>query len=265
MKSRRVFCQALAVAVTVLILCPLLGGTTADAAEAGRIGIFTEINRDEVDRLSGYDTVIIDPSAFLASDIRAIHDKGITVYGYINVGSIETFRPYYSRFKQYALGRYDGWDNERWIDVSKKEWQSFIVRKLAGQYAAEGIDGFFVDNIDVYYNYCRDSIYRGLVSILTGIEDYGIPVIVNGGDTFVKRALSEKKASKLFDGICQESVFTSATGIQKKSVTRYYRSYLKKVRRAGFDVIIVEYGADRALSKRIKSFCRKNRYSCVLM
>lgn len=265
MKIGRYFYQALAVAATVLILCSLLGGTTADAAEPGRIGIFTEINREETDRLSGYDTVIVDPSAFLASDIRAIHDKGITVYGYINVGSIETFRPYYSRFKQYALGRYDGWDNERWIDVSKKEWQSFIVRKLAGQYAAEGIDGFFVDNIDVYYNYHRDSIYSGLVSILSALKDYGIPVIVNGGDTFVKRALSEKKASQLFNGICQESVFTSTTGVQKKSVTRYYKSYLKKVRRAGFDVIIVEYGANRSLSKRIKNFCRKNRYSCVLM
>ena len=46
------------------------------------------------------------------------------VYTYLNVGSLEDFRDYYKEYEHLTIGAYENWDEEKWIDVSDKDWQS---------------------------------------------------------------------------------------------------------------------------------------------
>lgn len=46
---------------------------------------------------------------------------------------------------------------------SKKGWQRFIVRKGKG-IKNKGLDGFFIDNADVYHHYKKPKIYKGLTT-----------------------------------------------------------------------------------------------------
>lgn len=46
------------------------------------------------------------------------------------------------------------------MDVSNKKWQPFCISH-AVKLKAKGVDGFFVDNCDVYYQYPNDAVICG--------------------------------------------------------------------------------------------------------
>ncbi len=66
-----------------------------------------------------------------------------------------------------------------------------ICDEIAGKLIEKGVDGFFVDNCDVYYYYKEESIYQGLVTMLKKLIQYEKKVIINGGDEFVLRYVEE--------------------------------------------------------------------------
>jgi len=229
-------------------------------------GVFLGINASESAKLRKYSLVVIEPSEFNAAQIEKLHSEKKTVYAYLNIGAIEKYRPYYSRFKAVTLGAYENWPDELWINTASADWQDFIVNALGKQYADMGFDGFFLDNADVYFNYQQEEVFQGLCSILKGLKGYNLPLIINGGDAFVSRCIEEGSALSLFDGINQETVFTSidfenrSYGLQKEAETDYYKEYLAKVKACGLSVYLLEYGADAALLKQIEAYCRKNGF-----
>ncbi|MDU7786333.1 MAG: endo alpha-1,4 polygalactosaminidase [Aggregatibacter aphrophilus] len=227
-------------------------------------GVFIGINGDEEDKLQAYDVVVIEPAVFEASQIEKLHASGKTVYGYINIGAIEEYRPYYYRFRSIMFDIYETWPDERWIDVSSPVWQHFIINELGKKYADMGMDGFFLDNADIYYHYHTDEIFQGLVEILGGLRHYNIPLIINGGDLFVKKCIEQNMV--LIDGINQESVFTTINfengtyGIQREIETAYFQKYLTDVKAYGLSVYLLEYHASEELSKKIDEYTNKNGF-----
>lgn len=168
--------------------------------------------------------------------------------------------------KNLFLDVYQDWPDERWIDVSSSRWQDFIVNELGKNYANMGLNGFFIDNTDIYYQYPNNNIFKGLQNILKGLRKYNLTIIINGGDTFVTKCLNKNIASSLFDGINQETVFTKinfdnkSCGKQKESETTYFKNYLLKVKRQGLSVYLLEYNASKSLSKKIDDYCQVNNF-----
>ncbi|SKB69747.1 hypothetical protein SAMN06296386_10433 [Lachnospiraceae bacterium] len=232
----------------------------------GDYGVFLNADSDDIKEMHGFSTVVIDAFENSAEDVALLHSKGCAVYSYINVGSIENWRSYYERYKHLAIGKYEHWEDEEWVNVSDKSWQDFVVNELAKTISDNGADGFFVDNADVYYKYPSDDIYYGLVNIMTGLKGYGKPVIINGGDNFVSRLIREEK-SGIITGVNQESVFTRIKnykkdrfGKQKKSDREYFQEYLAECKGAGLDVYLLEYTKSRRLVERIRKYCAENGF-----
>ena len=229
-------------------------------------GVFLGINSEQKERLRDYRIVVIEPSEFNADQISKLRKSGKKVYGYLNIGAIEKYRPYYNRFKDKTLDSYKEWPNERWVDVSDAEWQRFVVDELGKKYSEMGFDGFFIDNADVYHHYHTDSTFKGLCSILKGLKSYKLSILINGGDVFVSRCMDEKIANTLFDGINQETVFTDidferkSYGKQAVKETRYFKEYLSRVKKNGLSVYLLEYGADASLAKEIDNYCKRNGF-----
>ena len=225
-----------------------------------------QLDEEKLQKLKNYRMVILEPSNFSTEQIRGIKASGTKVYGYLNIGALENFRPYYKRFRQDSLAPYENWKEERWMDVSNPQWQDFLINDLGQKYSSMGIDGFFLDNTDIYYQYPKEEIYQGLKKILTGLKQYSLPVILNGGDTFVQRSIEEGKALSLFDGVNQECVFTKinfskpAYLSQDKESKAYYEEYLEKAKTAGLSVYLTEYQADSSLSKEIDRYCKENGF-----
>ena len=261
--------------ITAILLAAMLFFTaygplftvSAEAASANSWMIILGTNHGGTkSRIKNYKNVVLDVQYYYPHEIKALKAGGKKIYSYMSIGSLETYRPYYKRFKKYSLGRYANWGDERWIDVSKKPWQDFIVNELVASVRRKGADGLWLDNTDVYYHYHRESIYKGLLSIITRIYKKGIPIYINGGDEFVTRLINSGKA-RMIKGVFQEEVVSSIIsysgnrfGVQNKSDRGYYEAYLRRAKRAGLNACVLEYTKSASLKKAIIAFCNKNKY-----
>ena len=253
--------------ITILIIIIFIGISIVNKEDHElEYGVFLNLDASDMDRIEGYQTLVIDAQYFSKEDIMHLKEQGSTVYSYLNVGSIENFRTYYDAYSYLALGAYENWDEEQWIDVSSPVWQEFLV-SLEEELLAKGIDGFFIDNCDVYYQYHTEDIFEGLTLILEHLMKYDISVIINGGDTYVMEFMDmHSSAHQIMTGVNQESVwgeFDFETGnyiAQSKDNREYFESYVEACRDDGADVYLLEYTTDFALKWKIKKYCANNQF-----
>lgn len=252
----------------IILLCGCGGKTQTETIE---YAVLIGEGPDSKDKISNVDTLVIDADYFEKEDIAALKRNGIKeIYSYLNVGSIEEFRIYYDSYVNLALEDYENWPDEKWVDVSQKEWQQFIADRVA-VLSDKGIDGFFVDNLDVYYKYPRDEIYEGLLSILTHIRNAKMEVIINGGDCFVRRYLeSGENQGILFSAVNQESVYSLYDFENKKftvnseETIKYNTEYLDFVADKGLKVYTVEYVTDDGIYSECINFAGDHGYICYI-
>ncbi len=253
----------LTLALTLFACAPRSPAREDQAPYAVLLGL----NAEDAALLTRYQTVVIDAQYFTKDEIAAVQQKGTAVYTYLNIGSIETFREGYEALQGCILSPYDNWPGEFWVDVSRESWQRFVAAE-AKSLAEKGVDGFFLDNADVYYLYPSEAIYTGLNAILQNLAQYQKPVLINGGDTYVTRAVLEaSKPNTVITGVNQECVLTNidfATGAlvrQDAENSAYYQSYLARCKSAGLTVYLTEYAnANSPLIEKIDAYCRQNGF-----
>lgn len=272
--------------VAVLVLCGfcLAGEARPERAFDTPYGVFIGMRGSEAlrnRRVLRTRVLVVDPAHFEEREIASLKASGHTVYGYLNVGSLEAFRPYYGRFRKFVLGRYENWDGEWWIDVSAAPWRDFVVSELAAGYVRKGIDGFFVDNCDVYHYRKSRGIFDGLTEVLRRLSGYGLEVLINGGDEYATAALEEYGSIEgLFSGVNQETVLTridfdkvnsgklnfetGAFGRSREEDRRYFLSYLERMERAGARVRLLEYTRDADTAREIERFCEARGWECFI-
>ena len=231
-------------------------------------GVFLGADPEDISYMENYRKIVIDAQYFEDEEISELKEAGHTVYSYLNLGSVEKFRPYYKKYKKYSLGKYENWTDEKWVDVSQKEWQDFVVDKLAKDILDKGVDGLWVDNCDVYYNFKNDSIYNGITDILTGLKAYDTYVIINGGDTYIsKYAEDNNSLDDVMDAVNQETVFSAIDWdndlfTENDDDTReYFQDYCKLVSDHGKDVYLLEYTVNSDIIDNVKNYCYENGYT----
>ena len=245
--------------IIFLIIFAFLIKTKASAYDE-RFGVFIGIGRKDIKKLNPYQTVIIDAEHFTKADITSLKQAGKTVYTYLDIGSLEDFRTYYKKYKRLAISKYDGWEGEEWVNVADKSWQKFMIKR-AKEFKKKGVDGFFIDNTDVYYQYPRKGIYKGIIKILTDIKKMNTRLIINGGDVFVSKYLKENKTlKKIADGVNQEGVFSTPVEDKDKAeeIVKYYLDYLTKVSKTGIHIYLTEYIKDDVeLMDKVRECCEE--------
>lgn len=237
-----------------------------EQADEKDYGVFLSLDSSEIEKIAEYRTVVIDAQYFSEEDITYLKSQGCTVLSYINVGSLENFRDYYEEYESLTLGAYENWDEERWMNVSSTDWQDFLIL-LEEELLAKKVDGFFVDNCDVYYVYHSDEIFDGLTAILEHMMEYGKPVVINGGDTFVMEYEQQGgDLSRIMTGVNQESVFSEIDfdkgefAEQTKSNREYFQEYVEKCKEHELDVYLIEYTKDDTVKQKIVEYCTKSAF-----
>ncbi len=230
-------------------------------------GVFLSIS-DDMESISDYDTVVIDAQYFSKEDIDAFRAEGHTVYSYINVGSIENFREYYPEYQDLTIGAYENWDEEFWIDVSDRRWQDFMMSDLIPSLIEKDVDGFFVDNCDVYYQYPSEDILNGLTNILRYLVSTGKTVIINGGDTYLDAyCQGGGRWDDVITGINQETVFSkilwekNSFGTASQKDREYFQDYIERYAQKGAEIYLLEYTHDDRLIREIRKYCEKNGFN----
>ena len=244
----------------------LIKDSNTSTFEKNDYGVFLNADASSLEQLKKYDLIVIDAQYFNKSDIELLHQNGTKVYTYLNIGSIENFREYYTTYEKLTIGRYEHWDEEKWVDVADPDWQKFM-EQLSQELFEKGVDGFFIDNCDVYYYAPRESIFEGLTAILQNIMTFDKAVIINGGDTYVTE-YSERYGAidHIMTGVNQESVwsaidFDKGTFYEQTKETRdYYCNYLEACQADGMDVYLLEYTTDKKLIQKIKKYCNEHDF-----
>lgn len=244
----------------------LIKDSNTSTFEKNDYGVFLNADASSLKQLKNYDLIVIDAQYFNKSDIELLHQNGTRVYTYLNIGSIENFREYYTTYEKLTIGRYEHWDEEKWVDVADPDWQKFI-EQLSQELFEKGVDGFFIDNCDVYYYAPRESIFEGLTAILQNIMTFDKAVIINGGDTYVTEYRERYGAiDHIMTGVNQESVwsaidFDKGTFYEQTKETRdYYCNYLEACQADGMDVYLLEYTTDKKLIQKIKKYCNEHDF-----
>lgn len=253
--------------VSAILLTGLSGCRTVNNEDSKQdYGVFLSLDPSDLDRISGYQTIVIDAQFFSKQDIAYLKTQGCTVYSYLNIGSIENFREYYDAYSNLTLGEYENWEEEEWIDVSSGDWQQFLF-SLAEELLNKEIDGFFVDNCDVYYVYPTDEIFEGLTTILEHLMEYDKPVMINGGDTYVMEFQDRFGSPRnIMTGVNQESVWsridfdTGEFSTQTENDREYFKNYIEACSSYGMDVYLLEYTTDDVLKQKIKKYCTENQF-----
>lgn len=244
----------------------LIKDSSTSTFEENDYGVFLNADASSLKQLKNYDLIVIDAQYFTKSDIELLHQNGTRVYTYLNIGSIENFREYYTTYEKLTIGRYEHWDEEKWVDVADPDWQKFI-EQLSQELFEKGVDGFFIDNCDVYYYAPRESIFEGLTAILQNIMTFDKAVIINGGDTYVTEYRERYGTiDHIMTGVNQESVwsaidFDKGTFYEQTKETRdYYCTYLEACQADGMDVYLLEYTTDKKLIQKIKKYCNEHDF-----
>ena len=183
------------------------------------------------------DLAVIDIDGISRYEINYTCARGVWVYGYINAGALERERSYYGKYKHLRIAKYEGWDDEYWIDPTADEWKEHIVA-LAKAIKDTGAIGVYLDNTDIYYM-CghgfkgpmrkapfKEAVYHALEDIVDTIQtDIGLIVMPNGGDVFVRRFVTEHPG--IIRTINQEGLFYEDFKKQSKEETEYRKAYMK--------------------------------------
>ncbi|WP_277631465.1 endo alpha-1,4 polygalactosaminidase [Atopococcus tabaci] len=222
--------------LVVLGAAACMGANTENAATINQTedyGVFLSLKgREAVEASEGYDIAVIDAQNLSADEIAQMQARGQTVYSYLNVGSLETFRPYYEEYESLTLKPYENWENEFWVD-----------------------------NVDVYGQFPTEETCAGVEYVLKSLISHGRPVVINGGDQFVKAYLQQnQQVDDILTGVNQETVFSSinfsdrSLGTQKETTHNYYVDYLNDMDAAGVDVFLLEYTTNSELAAEINEF-----------
>jgi hypothetical protein len=85
--------------------------------------------------------------------VRALHERGRKAICYLDVGSWEEYRPDAGAFPKRVIGSvYEGFPEERWLDIRKISALTPILRKRFDLCRRKGFDGVKPDNIAGYEN-----------------------------------------------------------------------------------------------------------------
>lgn len=250
-----------------LSLIPLLLGSCSKVPVQRKYGVFLGVDSGDISFMKEYETVVLDAQYYSKEQIQDLKYGCSRVLSYLNIGAIENFRPYYNTYSQYALGDYENWPEEKWMNVSNVSWQNFLITELAEELIEKGVDGFYLDNADVFYHYHTDEIFNGLTTIIKSIgNNDSVYLLLNGGDTYVSEYLARYDELNIINGINQETVFTKINwdlntfSKADKEDQKYFQEYIETVSTKLNDIYLLEYSKNNSLIRKIDSYCNKHGF-----
>ncbi|MFI8994772.1 endo alpha-1,4 polygalactosaminidase [Streptomyces sp. NPDC053542] len=87
-----------------------------------------------------------------AATVADLHRRGRKVICYLSVGAWEDWRPDAGDFPRSVIGRSNGWEGERWLDIRRLDVLEPLLAKRFDMCRDKGFDAIEPDNVDGYAN-----------------------------------------------------------------------------------------------------------------
>lgn len=203
--------------------------------------------------------------------------RGVQIYAYLNAGSLEQERSYYSRFSSIRLAEYDGWPGEYWVDVTDQAWKDHLIEE-AQKLKAAGASGLYFDNLDILYMVetgfreektamlrtapSSGKVYQALSEVVLTIENtVGLTVMPNGGDTFVRRFATAYPG--VIKTVNQEGVVYDNNKQQSAFERGYLTEYLDWCKNRGIYIRGIEYINTTAGAEAAKAYYAEHGWDAL--
>lgn len=172
-----------------------------------------------------------DPGAgnFSVAQIATLKAGGRNrVLSYLNVGACETYRDYWSRApagfvpcgsnRGAHLGAYEGYPDETWMNPADPAHQKLVVEHVAARLAARGIDGLYLDNLELLGHGtktkngpCDQACRQGGLDLVRKLRERFpdlLLVMQNGTSDVTRLGVTGGLAfPRLLDGVAHEEVY----------------------------------------------------------
>jgi cysteinyl-tRNA synthetase, unknown class len=167
--------------------------------------------------------------AFSATQIATLKAGGARVLSYLNLGSCETFRTYWSSVPAgfvscgantaAQLSPYDGESDEFWMNPANPDYQNLLVNYVAPRLAAAGVDGFMLDNFEIVGHSpttsdgpCNAACSQGGLDLVARLRSNypNLSIVLNNAPTAAINGTTTGVAfPTLVDGVFAEQVFNA--------------------------------------------------------
>ena len=189
-----------------------------------------------------------DPGAgnFTPAQITRLKAGGRNrVISYLNVGAAESFRTYWTQAPAgfvagkdntaAHLGPYAGYPDETWMNLGNADYQHLIVDYVAARLVAQGVDGLFLDNLELVEHGphdadgpCDAGCRQGGLDLVRRLrEKYPALLIVMQnatGDVTRLGTTGGVPFPSLLDGVSHEEVYTPRRDSQSEQELRAWRA-----------------------------------------
>jgi hypothetical protein len=144
----------LAVLVLLLTACSTAPGEKpADARWRPRPGLDWQWQLSgRLDRSVDVPVYDIDGFDHSKATVADLHRRDRKVICYVSTGAWEDFRPDAKKFPKSVLGRGNGWQGERWLDIRRTDVLEPLMAARLDMCRAKGFDAVEPDNMDGYRN-----------------------------------------------------------------------------------------------------------------
>jgi cysteinyl-tRNA synthetase len=224
--------------------------------------------------------------AFTPAQIRVLKAGGRNrVISYMNVGSCENFRDYFKSAPRGMVpckdnlraqkGRYAGYPTEIWMDPSNPDYQTLIVDHVALRLAKTGVDGFYLDNLEILEHgeqtsngpcgsHCRQGGLELVARLRKAFPDHLI-VMQNATSDVTRLGRTESGPfPALLDGIAHEQIFAPVHDAQALSELEAWKAMNLTSGGHPFFIGVEDYVGDctkSAKAKRVYAASRARGFS----
>ncbi|MEV5904274.1 endo alpha-1,4 polygalactosaminidase [Streptomyces sp. NPDC052127] len=103
---------------------------------------------------TGVDVPVYDIDGFdhTAATVAGLHDDGRKVICYLSTGAWEDWRPDAADFPRSVIGKGNGWEGERWLDIRALDVLEPLMAARLDMCREKGFDAVEPDNMDGYRN-----------------------------------------------------------------------------------------------------------------
>lgn len=137
-------------------------------------------NAKAIQKLSTYNTVVIEPFAFTKEQIQQLKKSGTKVLGYVSVMELEAQNKAKVTDSDYYYYNGNKMQIPKWntyiMDITNPHYRNIVLTKVNEQVVQKGLDGVFLDTVgdidDYFYDKPADqaNIRNGYVELLKAIK-----------------------------------------------------------------------------------------------
>ncbi|NPB06981.1 MAG: polysaccharide deacetylase [Aquificae bacterium] len=199
--------------------------------------------------LQAYDWVVLPPENETPAALkeRSFYlKKKAKLLAYLSVGEL---RPEEKElFKELQRGGSERWGSA-FVDFRSERYRSWLLKR-AEELIKRGFEGFFLDTLDSYLAFApeseRGSYEEALVELIKSLRKRfpEAVIVINRGFEVLERV------APFVDAVAAESLFYGLEGEVPKEDRRWLISQLKRAKRLGLEVIVIDYLPAEEYEKR---------------